>query len=154
MNLQKLFRGLAFPGLCLSLCLGLFSSQAGAADSFPLFCRGGGHQLVEFATNGGSGTYFLNFLRGTAPYDGNVNHQLPGECRWADRAFFANEPNWLVVRAGVDQQFTISYFQGASTPSISSVAAPWIRSWPNTTAVIQLHVFNDNSGSMVVTSSP
>lgn len=67
------------------------SEAALTQQSYPLVCRGGG-SLVTGAAPGEQNIGFT-FVRGTKPAGATGEGLAPGECSWADRAMYSNEPD-------------------------------------------------------------
>jgi hypothetical protein len=70
----------------------VFSGSSGARmlQSYPLVCRGGGSLVIGIAP--GERNIGFTFTRGTKPAREGL---APGECSWADRGMYPNEPERL-----------------------------------------------------------
>jgi hypothetical protein len=101
-----------FRILTVSLLVLAAGSQAVAAESYPMVCKGGGEMVANFshvkARGGFHGTSLaIEFKK--SPAAASVREPAPGHCAWVDRAISAEEPSSLAYSPGSGQDFFFEF---------------------------------------------
>jgi hypothetical protein len=85
----------------------MLGATSAFAQSYPLYCRGGGSGTGGVFESGNNGVFAFNttcivssgftlsFVQGQVAERTASDPPQPGECRWADRGFNSNEPSNL-----------------------------------------------------------
>ena len=117
------------------------SKAAPPQQSYPLVCRGGG-SLVTGAAPGDRNIGFT-FARGSKPAGEGL---APGECSWADRGMYSNEPD------RVSQHLEA----GSSTLEAGGTLAPensWFEELHSSDSYWTFMVANNGRGQLIATSA-
>jgi hypothetical protein len=80
-------------------CASLFLATNAFAQSYSLFCRGGGSRTAEIDALSfyGEVDFSVSFLPGTTGEALAFDPPQPGECRWRDRAFNSGDGHPILV---------------------------------------------------------
>ncbi|MCP3971984.1 MAG: hypothetical protein GY717_17005 [Rhodobacteraceae bacterium] len=138
-------------GALTALALGMLALPAVAQTSYVMTCRSGGDMSAVAGQRVSNPHVFveITFQPGTA--GAGVQAPDPGQCTWIDRGFRPGEPNKMIYDDhAVAWTQTVCRAGGCGVNTPSSGARQLI-GWVRNGQPFQVHVYNNNSGHMVVT---
>jgi len=127
------------------------ANTATAQTSYLMTCRGGADMRAVAGQRVSDPHVFveISFKPGTA--GAGVQAPSPGECTWIDRGFRSGEPTKLLF-----DDNTVAWTQticrvGDCWVNTPSSKAATLMNWVKGGQPFQVHVFNNNSGHLIVT---